>query len=261
MHNVLQSILENTRKEVEIRKSLKGADSHKQGLLNKTLFKESLLNHKAGDIALIAEIKLNSPALGELGSKGEVLKKVLQYQEAGADAISIITEKSEFKGELNFISQVKENVALPILQKDFVIDSFQIEESKSLGADALLLIDRIVSEDELKRLVKLCKEVGVEPIVEINSEEDLEKALKSEAEIIAVNARDLDTFAVSIDKACALLKEIPESFIKLGFSGIKSREDVERYKKAGADAVLVGTGLMKSGDVNRFIKELKNVTS
>lgn len=228
--------------------------------MHKISFKDHLLNPKIGDIGLIAEVKLASPTEGELGQEDDVLKRVQDYQEAGADAVSVITEKKRFKGHPNLVSVIKENINLPILQKDFIISEFQIEESCKIGADALLLIARMVNGGKLTRFVSLCKEKGLEPIVEIFNQDDLAKAIKSRTEIIAVNARDLDTFEVDIDKACKLLKKIPDQFIKLGFSGIHSRKEVLKYKQAGAKAVLVGTELMKTNNINEKIKELKNVS-
>jgi indole-3-glycerol phosphate synthase len=259
MHNVLEQILGDTKRELEERKKgpVLSVDNTK---LKKSSFKENILDPVKGDIALIAEIKLKSPMISDLGSKEDILGNAKEYEQFGADAISIITEKNHFDGELKYVTQTKENVSLPVLQKDFVIDSFQIEESRALGADALLLIARIIPNDDLINFVNLCKEIGIEPVVEISSKEDLDKALKTETEIIAVNARDLDTFEVSIDKACKLLNEIPSNFIKIGFSGVKSRKEVEKYRIAGAHAVLVGTELMRSDNIEEFIKELKNAS-
>src|SRR6266700_1535424 len=123
--------------------------------------------------------------------------------------ISIITEKHYFKGDISFISKVKENVSLPVLQKDFIIDPVQIYEAKEAGADALLLISRLVTERQLQKFVSLCFSLGIEPVVEINNEEDLKKTITTKTNIIAVNARDLDTFIVDIEKACLLMQEIP----------------------------------------------------
>lgn len=259
MHRILQDIINNTVEEVKKRKNEPFVeDLTSYGHLS---FKESILNPKVGDTGLIAEVKLASPTEGELGKKVDILNRLQEYQYAGADAVSIITENKTFRGSLDLISIVKRSISgLPILQKDFIIDDFQIEEARKLGADALLLIARIVDATQLKRFVKQCREKGVEPVVEICSNDELAKAVKSETDIIAVNARDLDTFEVNVDKACKLLKKVPEKFIKLGFSGIHSRAEVAKYKDAGAKAVLVGTKLMKTNDIKIFIKELKNVS-
>ena len=206
---------------------------------------------------IIAEIKLASPSAGNLADKSQVLEIASEYKEGDADAISIITEKYFFKGDLDFIKKVKEETGLPILQKDFVVDPYQIYESRINGADTLLLIAKIISPDQLKKFVELCFQVGVEPVVEINDELDLESALKTKTRIIAVNARDLDSFKVDVDKACELMKKIPEHYLKLGFSGVNSKEEVERYKNSGAGGVLIGTNLIKSADRKKFLEELR----
>lgn len=259
MHRVLQGIINSTTEDVAKRK--KQVFKENLSSYNHLSFKESILNPKVGDIGLIAEIKLASPTAGSLGKKADVLNRLKIYQDAGVDAVSIITERKNFKGSTDLVSIAKRNaVRVPVLQKDFVIDDFQIKESSSLGADALLLIARIVEGQKLQRFVRLCKQLGLESVVEICSEEDLRKAVASGAKIIAVNARDLDTFEVDVNKAVELLKRIPEKFIKLGFSGIHSRSEVEKYKQAGAIAVLVGTELMRTNDINKKIKELKNAS-
>ncbi|MBI4008963.1 indole-3-glycerol-phosphate synthase [Candidatus Roizmanbacteria bacterium] len=259
MHRILRDIVKAVAEEIQKRKnepSLEDLTSY-----GRLPFKERILNPKAGDIGLIAEVKLASPTEGNLGKKVDILNRLQEYQHAGADAVSIITENKTFKGDIHLVATVKRStLGLPILQKDFVIDEFQIKESCRLGADALLLIVRIINEEQLERFVKLCKEKKLEPVVEICSEDDLVKAVKSGAEIIAVNARDLDTFEVDVNKACKLLRRIPEKFIKLGFSGIHSRTEVEKYKLVGAKAVLVGTELMKTSNINKLIMELKNAS-
>lgn len=256
MHRILQDIIKNTNDEVKKRQSespLEDLTSYRH-----ISFKDRILNPKMGDIGLIAEIKLASPTEERLGEKVDVLNRLQDYQTSGADAVSVVTEKKTFKGSLDLVATIKRSTSnLPILQKDFVINDFQIEESRRLGADALLIIARIVNVDQLKRFVKLCREKSLEPVVEICNLDDLAKAIRSETEIIAVNARNLDTFEVNVDGACKLLKRVPKQFIKLGFSGIHSRAEVEKYKQAGAKAVLVGTALMKAVNIKQFIYECK----
>lgn len=259
MHRILQDIINSTTEEIKKRKGQSSMDDMvSYGHLP---FKQRILNPKIGDIGLIAEVKLASPTEGDLGEKVDILNRVQDYQNAGADAVSVITETKNFKGSLNLVTTVKRSILdLPILQKDFIIDDFQIEEARKLGTDALLLIARIVNATQLKRFVKQCSEKGLEPVVEVCSLGELPNAINCGTEIIAVNARNLDTFEVDVDRACNILKRIPEKFIKIGFSGIHSRVEVEKYKKAGAKAVLVGTELMKTNNINVLIKELKNVS-
>lgn len=248
MHKKLEEIITKTREDIRKRKQ------------SSKVFTKALKNPKKGSLAIIAEIKLASPTEKFLGKADDIQKRAKQYELAEVDCISIVTERHFFHGDLKFVKAIKDVVSLPVLQKDFIIDPYQVYEAKNAYSDAILLISRILSEKDLITLVNLAKEIGLEPTVEINSRVDLKKALNTKTQIIAVNARDLDTFEVNIDRACMLLKMIPPLYIKLGFSGIHSRAEVEKYKKVGANAVLVGTELMRTRDIKKFIKELKNVS-
>ena len=221
-------------------------------------FKEAIeQGFNLSGVGLIAEIKLASPSAGEIENAESILKIAGEYQLGGADAISIITEKYFFKGDIKFIKKVKEKTGLPILQKDFVVDPYQIYEARMGGADALLLISKIVSPDQLKKFVDLCLEIGLEPVVEINDELDLKNTLQTNVKVIAVNARDLDSFEVNVEKACELLRKVSGQFLKLGFSGVNSKEEVEKYANAGAKGVLMGTNLIKSKNRKEFLMSLR----
>lgn len=235
MNNFLKKIIEKKQEDIAVLKQNRFL----------SLFRDKMV--------IIAEIKLASPTVPYFGSEKDIIKRAVNYEAGGANAISVITEKHFFKGNINFISKIKNEINLPILQKDFVIDPYQIYEAKIIGADALLLIAKILDKKTLIKFVALCQEIGLEPIVEINDEKDLEKAIVSSTKIIAVNARSLKTFVVDVDKACQLMKRIPNRLIKLGFSGIKSSEEVKKYQQAGAKGVLIGTALMKAKNVKSFI--------
>lgn len=244
MHNKLQQIIAKTKQDLHDRKT-------KNNVVD-------LLRLQKG-LAVIAEIKLASPSQSNLGSINDVTPRAREYQRGGAAMISIVTERHFFKGDPAFIKQVKRaGVTLPVLQKDFVIDALQLVEAKEAGADAVLLIAKLLRRKQLKQFVGLAKALGVEPVVEVNDEEDLDNAIAANPTIIAVNARDLETFDVDVDRACKLIEKIPDECIKLGFSGIQSKKEVAKYKKAGAQGVLVGTSLMQSKDVRSFIGELKS---
>lgn len=245
MHNVIAQILEKTKEEVEKRKK------------KEKRFQKAMRAPKKGKIAIIAEIKLASPSEPYLGSKKDIIERVKQYEEAGVDAISVVTEKHFFKGDPSFVEEIKQTVDVPVLQKDFVIDEYQIYEAKKVGADALLLIAKLVTEDELMRFVDTCNMLGLEPVVEVHDKEDLKKARATKTKIIAVNARDLDTFTVDVKKACLLLESIPEQYIRLGFSGISSRKEKDQYEKAGANGILIGTSLMQVANSEKLIEGLR----
>jgi len=239
MNSILKQIVEKKRADLILMKQ------------------NSFLNLVKNKMGIIAEIKLSSPTVPFFGSTHDIIQKVIDYEQAAADAISVITEKHFFKGRPEFISRIKKKVSLPILQKDFIIDPFQIYEAKMIGANALLLIAKIVNEQTLIKFVSLCQEIGLEPIVEINDEDDFKKALATSTKIIAVNARNLETFIVDIDIACKLIKKIPNQFIKLGFSGIMSSVEVKKYQQAGAKGVLIGTALMKARNVKNYMNSLR----
>ncbi len=214
----------------------------------------------AGEIAIIAEIKLTSPSGGVLGLDREIEERVKSYQRGGAAAISVVVDEHFFGGGLSLIKRIKAVTSLPVLAKDFIIDEYQVFEALVGGADAILLIARILSRQKLKKLVALATSLGLLPVVEVNEEEELASALGSCARVIAVNARDLTSFKIDLDKALTIGQKIPKECIFLGFSGVNSRQEVKAYQSAGARAVLVGTSLMKSDSPKNLIKELKDVS-
>jgi indole-3-glycerol phosphate synthase len=220
----------------------------------KSRFAESITKSKY--VAIIAEIKLASPAHPSLGDSSKILLRAKKYETGGANAISFITEKYCFKSDTSYIPKLKAITKLPILQKDFVIDEYQIHEARSLGSDAILLIARLVNPEKLRNFVSLAQKLGVEPVVEINDETDLKAALKTTARCIAVNSRDLRTFQIDLDRACELVKQIPNTYVRLGFSGINNSDDVHKYASSGAKGILVGTSLMQAKDIAAQLKEL-----
>jgi indole-3-glycerol phosphate synthase len=256
MNQILQQII--AKKKLDLMRYQNFSLQFQQKKRGNRLFFESIRNAK--QMAVIAEIKLASPSEKQLGTKELLIERAKMYERAGADAISIITENHFFHGDPSFVSQVKNVVQIPVLQKDFILDKKQIEEASSLGSDALLLIARIISPEQLQEFVSYCFAIGIEPVVEVNSEEDLAHALATEATIIAVNARDLDTFVVDIAKACSLLEKIPADRVRLGFSGVHAPADALHYRQTGAKGVLIGTELMKKQEeqsITAFIQEVK----
>ena len=267
MHNILQKIIAQRKKDIEEAKKkfysssedpeiVEGDESRSKTIDSSRLTSFARTIKNAG-FAIIAEVKLASPTEGRLSSTGDLVSRVKQYEQGGADAISIVTEKHFFKGDIGFVSQIKKITHVPVLQKDFIIDEYQIYEAKTVHSDALLLIARIVSKKKLQQFVTLSQKLGIEPVVEIHNQEDLQKAVATKTRFIAVNARDLNTFVVDVKKACRLIKKIPNKFIKLGFSGIKSNKEVKKYQEAGAKGVLVGTSLMKAKNIFKFLMSLR----
>ena len=258
MHKKLEEILKETASDLAERKK-KVPPAALAALLPlepPRAFEKGLMHPKNGTFAVIAEVKLASPSAGVLGSAEQLIERVRAYAQGGADALSIVTEKHFFNGDPDFIQKAKEVVPLPVLQKDFILDVYQLSEARHAGADAILLIARIVPPGKLTELVSEAYRLGLTPVVEVHDEHDLAEALLTEARILAVNARDLDTFVVDVEKASRLLRVIPDTFLKLGFSGVESAIEARCYTDAGANGILVGTALMKAQDTKNFIHEL-----
>jgi indole-3-glycerol phosphate synthase len=178
------------------------------------------------------------------------------YAEGGAAAISVLTEANYFMGSIEHLAAIKEVVGLPLLRKDFIFDPYQVYESRAYGADALLLIASILRQEQLKELVALSHSLGLRCLVEVHNEGEVERAVLSEAGIIGINNRDLNTFTIDINTTRHLRPLIPQERIAVSESGIKSKRDIDKLRKWGVDAVLVGEALVTAGDVRAKMKEL-----
>jgi indole-3-glycerol phosphate synthase len=207
-------------------------------------------------LRLIAEVKQASPSRGLLSPNYDPIKLAQAYAEGGAAAISVLTEANYFMGSNDHLAAIKEVVGLPLLRKDFIFDPYQVYESRAYGADALLLITAILSQGQLKELVSLGHSLGLVCLVEVHSEVEVERAVLSEAEVIGINNRDLNTFAVDINTTRRLRPLVPNGKIVVSESGIKSHRDMERLGKWRVDAVLVGEALVSACDVRAKMKEL-----
>jgi indole-3-glycerol phosphate synthase len=207
-------------------------------------------------INLIAEIKFASPSAGLIRSMTDPVSIGQAYQDAGAAAISLLTDKRFFQGDLNYLPRLKNSVSLPILRKDFIMDELQVRESSLFGADAILLIARILSHDQLEELISACRELGMAYLTEVHDGDDLEKALTCGADIIGINNRDLDTFTVDIKTTFELALEVPGDRILISESGINRKEDVLSLRGTKVQAVLVGSALMKSENLAARTAEL-----
>ncbi|MEE4270788.1 MAG: indole-3-glycerol phosphate synthase TrpC [Thermoanaerobaculales bacterium] len=207
--------------------------------------------------SVIAECKKASPSAGLLRADFDAAALAARYQTAGASAISVVTERDFFQGRLEWLEVVRRAVDLPILRKDFVIDERQLREAGAAGADAVLLIQRILSPDQLAELVGKARELGLETLVEIFADEDPAPTVASGTEIIGVNARDLATFVTRLDVVEELAASLPSDRIRVAESGIKGPRDVRRLQAAGYDAFLIGEHLVRSEDPERALRRLK----
>lgn len=212
---------------------------------------------KAGT-SLIAEIKRSSPSKGALSEITDPVALAKSYERGGADLISVLTEERRFNGKIADLIAVRDAIGLPVLRKDFILTEFQVYESRLLGADLILLIVAALSNVQLRDLYQLSTELGMDVLVEIHDEEEAQRAIDLKAEIIGVNSRNLKTLEVSDLNFERIFPHLPKNVIKVAESGIATRAQVEFVESLGADAILVGESLVKSGDPEQSIKELLN---
>ncbi len=216
---------------------------------------------RIGQVALIAEVKKASPSAGVICKDFDPVRIARQYEAAGADCLSVLTDEKFFQGSLEYLKQIRAAVKLPLLRKDFVIDERQILEAVEWGADAILLITAILSDAQLKHFHALATEAGLAALVEVHDEPELERALTAGAKLIGVNNRDLKTFKVDLgttERLADRLRRAPGGAEKIlvAESGIHTRADVQRLAQCGAQAILVGESLMKHADIQAKVGEL-----
>lgn len=207
---------------------------------------------------IIAEIKRASPSRGVIRNDVDPVDIARMYETGGADAISVLTEDKYFMGDDALLKRVKEAVSCPVLRKDFILDGYQLYQSKALGADAVLLIVAVVGR-KLKELYGLAKSLELECLVEVHDENELEIALESGAEIIGINNRDLKSLAVDLKTTERLVKLIPGHTIKVSESGIKTAEDIRKLQALGVDAFLIGESLMAADDMVGRLRTFKGI--
>jgi indole-3-glycerol phosphate synthase len=207
-------------------------------------------------MAVIAEVKRSSPSKGALAAIADPAALAEQYQEAGASAISVLTELRRFSGSLADLDAVRKRVTLPILRKDFMVDEYQFFEARAHGADLVLLIVAGLSDSQLNEFAALTSELGMRALVEVHTNQELERALEIKPELIGINSRNLKTLEVDPKAFAELLPQIPSELIRVAESGISQRSDVEFAQKFGANAILVGEALVKAGDPNLAMREL-----
>ena len=257
---MLEEIVEKTKERVEMAKGIISLEDLKNEVSLMEIdedfpFKKAL---SGDEIAIIAEVKKASPSKGLIVEDFDYLAIAKDYEEAGASAISVLTEPYFFMGSDEYLSEIAKNVNIPVLRKDFVIDEYMIWEAKALGASAVLLIVSILDIVQLKKYLDLAHDLGLSAIVEAHDSEEIMRALTVGAEIIGVNNRNLKDFTVDIENSINLRRCVSGDVIFISESGIKTKEDVARLKENDVDAVLIGETLMKSDDKKAMISELKN---
>lgn len=209
-------------------------------------------------IRLIAEVKKASPSAGLIREDFDPALIGQIYQEHGAACLSVLTDKPYFQGSLEYLRAVRERVAIPVLRKDFILDTYQLLEARVSGADAILLIAECLEEDTLCRLHQESLELGMTPLVELYEYENLDSVLAAGATVVGVNNRNLHTFEVDLNHSLRLCRELPENIVFVSESGIRTRQDVELLEAAGVDAMLVGESLMRQADIGQAVDHLLN---
>ena len=244
--NILQKILENTRDNLKVQKTNLSLEEIKSSLaelsLPKSNFKSSISNKNE---AIIAEIKKASPSAGVIAEDFNPASKAKDYEAFGASALSILTEEDFFLGSNEYLKAVKKITSLPILRKDFIIDEYQIYESKLIGADCILLIASILSDQQLEEFVAIAKTLELDYLIEVHDENELKRAELFEEALIGVNNRNLKSFEVDLDISVRLRNLFIKNNVFIAESGIKSRKDVDYLKSNNIKVFLIGESLMK----------------
>lgn len=207
-------------------------------------------------ISYICEVKKASPSKGIIAEDFPYVQIAKEYENAGASAISVLTEPQWFKGENRFLQEISQNVNIPLLRKDFTVCEYQIYEAKVIGASAVLLICALLDTDTIREWIKICDTLGLSALVEAHTEEEVQSALDAGARIIGVNNRNLKDFTVDITTCTRLRSLVPKDILFVGESGIKTSEDIQNLRKAGVDGVLIGETLMRSDNKKQALAEL-----
>ncbi len=256
---ILKEILEEKRRELSLlekEESIAELKARIRDLEPARDFKGALVKYA---VNIIAEVKKASPSKGIIRDDFDPVEVALEYERNGACAVSVLTDRKYFMGSLDNLVRVKAATLLPVLRKDFVIDPYQIYESRAAGADAVLLIVAALEKSVLDDLLGLCGTLCITPLVEVHTEEELDTALEAGSEVIGINNRDLNTFVTDLSTTVRLAKKIPGDRIVVSESGINTPDDVRILRDAGVNAFLVGEALVRESDIGTKLKELRGV--
>jgi len=265
---ILETIVARRRLDVAEAKTARPVGQLERELANAPAtvdFAERLAQDRP--MALIAEVKRASPSKGDIAPEMDAVQQALKYAEGGAAGISVLTEPTWFKGSLEDMRGVRNAVETlgnrrpAVLRKDFIVSEYQVIEARGAGADSVLLIVASLEDEELASLMALSRELGMEPLVEVNNAEEMQRALEAGAKVIGINNRDLRSFNVDLGTTDRLAGMVDSDVLLAALSGIATREDVERFSAAGARAVLVGEALMVAADPGEKIRELRGLSA
>lgn len=249
---ILEKIIETKKEEVSLLKKSRTVTDFEEMIAQLPPcrdFRKAL----GGSCSIIAEVKCASPSRGRLVENFDPLRIAKTYEQNSAAAISVLTDEKYFCGHKGYLTKIKEEVRMPVLRKDFIIDPFQVYETRAIGADAILLIVRVLGQ-KLADFIALARDLGLSPLVEVHTQDELELALSAGAEIIGINNRNLDTFVTDINTSRDLKAGIPDGKVVVAESAIKTRADIEYLMDAGIHAFLIGEGLVTAPDMGRKLR-------
>ena len=254
---ILDEIVKKKRREVAVRKAAKPLADQEKMIAGRPPVRDfkAALGAETG-CAIIAEVKRRSPSRGLLRADFDPVRIALEYESHGAAAVSVLTDETFFGGCDADLSAVKSAVSLPVLRKEFIIDPYQVYETRAIGADAILLIAAILTEGQLRDHLKLAVSLGLAALVEVRDRGELEKALSTGAEIVGINNRDLKTFVTDLRTSITLAPLIPKGRIAVSESGIRTRAEIETLLKAGIRAFLIGETLIAAPEIGPKLGEL-----
>jgi indole-3-glycerol phosphate synthase len=254
--SVLDEILEGVRADLTARQRAVPLDGLKEAAGKAPAARNVVAAFKGGDVAVIAEVKRASPSKGALAAIADPASLAMDYEAGGARVISVLTEPRRFGGSLEDLAAVREAVQVPVLRKDFIVSSYQLWEARAYGADMVLLIVAALEQNALVSLVERALSIDLVPLVEVHTEDELDRALDAGAKVLGVNARNLATLEVDRSVFGRLAPRVPEGIVKIAESGIRGPHDLLAYAAAGADAVLVGESLVTGKDPRSAVADL-----
>ena len=257
---ILDEIIEKRKLQLEKEMAKVPFEDMKRKALNSDFMTKDFKSAISGDsLSVICEVKKASPSKGLIRPDFHPVEIAREYESAGADAISCLTEEHYFQGSSEYLKSIAECVYIPILRKDFIINEYQIYEARAIGASAILLITAVLDEETLSRFYKLASSLSLDCLVEVHNESELEKALNIGADIIGINNRNLKTFNVDLNTTGKLASLIPKDKVIVSESGIKDNSDMKAVRSLGASAVLIGETLMRSNNISTTLKELRSI--
>ena len=261
MSNILEQITGQTADDLVKRKkqvSFVDFNSFEEFEKERLSFKKALSGNDS--VSIIAEVKKASPSKGIIRPDFDPIDIALSYEQGGAAAISVLTDKPFFKGDLEYLEVISKRTQLPLLRKDFIIDPYQVKEARAYGADAVLIIVAITEGKQLEELIHAAKEFGLDALVECYDQDDLDRINFDMVDILGVNNRDLKNFEVDVHRGISLLQQAPEETVLVSESGLSTREDLALLQKKGIHSALIGEYFMRQKDPGQTVKELLEQT-